>query len=322
MNTAPKDGLSRRGFSLTGIVAAAAGCALGATTASAKVDPVPKGGAHADTVTVPDGAKLFFKDWGSGQPVIFSHGWPLNADAFDDQMFFLASQGYRCIAHDRRGHGRSSQPWRGNDMDTYADDLAALVEALDLGNAVFVGHSTGAGEVVRYIGRHGTARVGKAVLISSISPTVLKTAYNPGGIPIETFDGIRKAILSDRSQFWKDLSLPFYGYNRPAAKVSEGVREAFWLQCMMAGMPASYLGLKPSSETDLTLDLARFNRPTMIIHGDDDQLVPIANSALRTAKLVNRATLKIYEGAPHGLPTTMKDRVNADLLAFLQQSAG
>lgn len=251
--------------------------------------------------------------------MLFSHGWPVNSDAFDDQMFFLASHGYRCIAHDRRGHGRSGQSWDGNDMNTYADDLAALVHALDLKGVVHVGHSTGGGEVARYIGRHGTQRVAKTVLISSICPAMLKTPANPDGIPIEAFDKVRASVQADRSQFWKELSLPFFGYNRPDVTVSEGVREAFWLQCMAAGFPASYLGITPSSETDLTHDLARFDKPTLIIHGDDDQLVPIALTAKRSAKLVRRATLKAYEGAPHGLCTTHKERVNADLLAFLRQ---
>jgi non-heme chloroperoxidase len=262
--------------------------------------------------------ELYYKDWGSGQPVVFSHGWPLSADAFEDQMFYLASRGYRCIAHDRRGHGRSSQPWNGNDMDTYADDLAKLVEALDLKNAIHVGHSTGGGEVARYIGRHGTKRVAKAVLIGAIPPLMLKTTANPGGLPIEVFDGIRANVLADRSQFWKDLSMPFYSYNRPDAKISEGVRESFWLQSMMAGFPASYFCIKAFSETDHTEDLKKFEVPTLIIHGDDDQIVPIGASALLSSKIVAGSTLKIYPGAPHGLCSTHKERVNADLLAFFK----
>ena len=270
------------------------------------------------TITTHDGTEIFYKDWGSGQPVVFSHGWPLSADAFEDQMFFLASRGYRCIAHDRRGHGRSSQPWNGNDLDTYADDLAELLDTLDVRDAILIGHSTGGGEVTRYIGRHGTTRVAKAVLIGAIPPLMLKTPANPSGTPIEAFDKLRAAVLADRSQFWKELSLPFYGYNRPGAKVSEGVRESFWLQSMMAGFPASYFCIKAFSETDLTEDLEKFDVPTLIIHGDDDQIVPIAASAMRSSKIVKDATLKVYKGAPHGLCTTHKDQANADLLAFIQ----
>jgi non-heme chloroperoxidase len=267
-------------------------------------------------ITTKDGTQLYYKDWGSGQPVVFSHGWPLSADAWEDQMNFLAARGYRCIAHDRRGHGRSSQPWNGNDMDTYADDLAALVQMLDLKQAIHVGHSTGGGEVARYIGRHGTKRVAKAVLIGAVPPLMLKTAANPGGLPMEVFDQIRSGVLADRSQYFKDLSGPFYGANRPGAKVSQGLRESFWLQGMLAGFNAVFDCIKAFSETDFTEDLKKFDVPTLILHGDDDQIVPIADSALLSVKLIKNAKLKVYEGAPHGMCSTLKDRINADLLAF------
>ena len=270
------------------------------------------------TIITKDGTQIYYKDWGSGQPVVFSHGWPLSADAFEDQMYFLVSHGYRCIAHDRRGLGRSSQPWIGNDMDTYADDLAAIVDTLGLSSAIHIGHSTGGGEVARYIGRQGTKRVAKVVLIGSVTPLMVKTPANAGGLPMDAFDKIRAGVLADRSQFFKDLTVPFYGCNRPGAKVSEGVRESFWLQGMMAGFPASYFCIKAFSETDFTEDLKKFDVPTLVLHGDDDQIVPIGASALLSSKIIKKATLKVLKGAPHGMCTTLKDQVNDELLAFLK----
>jgi non-heme chloroperoxidase len=271
-----------------------------------------------NTITTKDGTQIYYKDWGSGQPVVFSHGWPLSADAWEDQMVFLSARGYRCIAHDRRGHGRSSQPWNGNEMDTYADDLATLVETLDLKNPIHIGHSMGGGEVARYIGRHGTKRVAKAVLIAAVTPLMLKTAANPGGLPIDAFDKIRAGVLADRSQFFKDFSAPFYGANRPNSKVSQGLRDSFWLQGMLAGFKSVFDCIKAFSETDFTEDLKKFDVPTLIMHGDDDQIVPISSSAMLSSKIVKGSTLKVYSGLPHGLCSTHKDQINADLLAFLQ----
>jgi non-heme chloroperoxidase len=265
-----------------------------------------------------DGTEIYHKDWGAGRPVVFSHGWPLNSDAWEDQMYFLSSHGYRCIAHDRRGHGRSMQPSTGNDMDTYADDLATVIETLDLRDAVLVGHSTGGGEVARYIGRHGTKRVSKAILVGAVPPLMLRSVANPAGLPIEAFDGIRAGVLADRSQFFKDLSGPFYGANRPDSQVSQGLRDFFWLQSMMCGFIAAYECIKQFSETDFTDDLKVFDVPTLIVHGSDDQIVPIADSALLSAKIVKNSSLLIYDGAPHGLASTHKDRLNADLLSFIK----
>ena len=269
-------------------------------------------------ITTKDGTKIYFKDWGTGRPVVFSHGWPLNADAWDAQMIFLGQHGYRVIAHDRRGHGRSDQPWNGNDMDTYADDLANLIEALNLKEATLVGHSTGGGEVARYIGRHGSKRIATAVLIGAVPPIMLKTETNPDGLPMSTFDGIRAGVLGDRSQFFKDLTIPFYGYNKPDAKVSQGVRDSFWLQGMQCSIKGAYDCIKAFSETDFTDDLKKVDVPTLILHGDADQIVPIGTSAMMSAKLVKNATLKVYPGAPHGMCTVDADHVNADLLAFLK----
>jgi non-heme chloroperoxidase len=269
-----------------------------------------------NTITTADGTPIYYKDWGSGRPIVFSHGWPLSSDAWEDAMFFMAANGFRCIAADRRGHGRSGQPWNGNDIDTYADDLATLTEALDIVDAIHVGHSTGGGEVARYIGRHGSARVAGVVLVGAITPLMLKTPTNPLGTPIEAFDRIRAEVIADRARFFKELAEPFYGANRPGANASSELRDFFVAQAMMSGMPACYFCVKAFSETDLTRDLEQFDVPTLIVHGDDDQIVPIAASAIHTSRIVRHAALSIYEGAPHGLPSTHKHRLNADLLTF------
>jgi non-heme chloroperoxidase len=276
------------------------------------------------TITVKDGATIYYKDWGTGQPIVFSHGWPLTADDWDGQMLFFGQHGYRVIAHDRRGHGRSSQTWDGNEMDTYADDLAALIEALDLKNAIMVGHSTGGGEVARYLGRHGALRVAKAVLISAVPPLMLKTEKNPGGLPISVFDGLRATLTANRPQFYKDITLPFYGYNRPGAKISEGIRERWWLQGMTGSVKAHYDCIKAFSETDFTEDLKQIDIPVLVMHGDDDQIVPIGAAGLMSAEILKNATLKVYPGFPHGMPTTNAEQINTDLLEFFgkaQQSS-
>ena len=270
------------------------------------------------TITTKDGTRIYYKDWGKGQPIVFSHGWPLSADDWDGQMLYFLEQGYRVIAHDRRGHGRSSQTWTGNEMDTYADDLAALTEALDLRRAIHVGHSTGGGEVARYLGRHGSKRVAAAVLIGAVPPIMLKTAANPGGLPIDVFDGIRAGVANNRAEFYRDITLPFYGYNRPSAKISEGIRQHWWLQGMMGGIKAHYDCIKAFSETDFTEDLKKIDVPTLVLHGDDDQIVPIGASALLSAKLLKNATLKVYPGLPHGMCATHPEVINPDLLAFFK----
>jgi non-heme chloroperoxidase len=312
------EGASRRDVLKGGAgLAAVAALPLAAGAKEAAAAHRKTGGSLMSSITTKDGAQIYYKDWGSGQPVVFSHGWPLTSDAWEAQMFFLASNGYRCIAHDRRGHGRSSQPWNGNDMDTYADDLAQLFEALDLKGAIMIGHSTGGGEVARFIGRHGTQRVSKAVLMGAVPPIMVKTAANPGGLPLDVFDGFRRAYLADRSQFFLEVaSGPFFNFNRPGAKVSQGLIQSWWRQGMMSGHKNAYDCIKAFSETDFTEDLKRFDVPTLIVHGDDDQIVPIAASALLSAKLVKNSTLKVYKGGSHSLGDTSKDQLNADLLAF------
>ena len=309
---------------LIGSVSAVAAIAMlpgSAVAAQPHAEPAArstKGIRKMGTITTNDGTEIYYKDWGTGLPVVFSHGWPLNADAWDEQMFFLASRGFRCVSYDRRGHGRSGQTWHGNDYDTFADDLAALFDSLDLKGAILVGHSAGGGDVARYLGRHGPGRVSRAVLVSAIPPLMLKTAGNPGGVPIETFDGIRAALLLDRAQFYRDLAGgPFYGANRQGSTVSQGVKEAMWAWCMQAGLRGAYEGIKAFSETDFTEDLKKMDVPTLVLHGEDDQNVPVANSAMLSSKILKKATLKIYPGAPHGLTVTHRDQFNNDLLAFM-----
>ncbi|MCM2567380.1 alpha/beta fold hydrolase [Janthinobacterium kumbetense] len=307
---------------LVGVAGVAAGAGLlaagGASAAAKPAATAAQGKLTVNSVTVKDGTVIRFKDSGTGTPVVFSHGWPLQGDAWEDQMMFLASHGYRVIAHDRRGHGLSSQPWQGNDMDTYADDLATLLDALDIKGATLVGHSTGGGEVARYIGRHGEKRVAKAVLVGAVPPQMVKSATNPGGLPMSVFDGIRAGVLADRSQFFKDLTVPFFGANRPGNKVSQGMRDTFWLQGMQCGIKNAYDCIKQFSETDFTADLKKISVPTLVVHGGDDQIVPIDASGKAAAKLIKNARLVIYEGAPHGLPATHKDRLNEDLLTFIK----
>lgn len=270
------------------------------------------------TITTRDGTSIFFKDWGTGQPIVFSHGWPLSSDAWDEQLVFFAARGFRAIAHDRRGHGRSSQTWGGNEMDTYADDLSALVEKLELRDAIMVGHSTGGGEVARYLGRHGTRRVAKAVFVGAVPPLMLKTEQNPGGLPIEAFDAIRAGVAGDRSQFYKDLTTPFFGGNRAGSKLSQGLRDQFWLQSMQVGLKGALDCIKAFSETDFTDDLKKIDVPALFIHGDDDQIVPFAASGALAARLVTKSTLKVYPGADHGLTATHRDQFNADVLSFIK----
>ncbi len=314
-----QNGLSRRAAIVAGaslslpLIVSAASAQTAAPAASAAPMGTPMG-----QIITKDGVKLFYKDWGQGQPIVFSHGWPLSSDAWDNQMLFFGQQGFRVVAHDRRGHGRSDQTWTGNTMDQYADDLAEVIAKLDLKNIVMIGHSTGGGEVAHYIGRHGSARVAKVVLVGAVPPLMLKTADNPEGTPLEVFDGIRKSTAGDRSQFFKDLTMPFYGFNRSGAKVNEGLRENFWRQGMQGGIKAHYDCIREFSEVDYTADLKKIDKPTLVIHGDDDQIVPIKASAEKTAKIVKGAQLKVYPGAPHGLAETEAAKFNADVLAFIK----
>ena len=317
-------GTSRRSALFNAVaITAGAVAAAGSATTQAQPASTPKSGSalRGDMITMKDGAQIYFKEWGTGtDTVVFSHGWPLNADAWEDQMMFLAASGLRCIAHDRRGHGRSSQPWDGNNMDTYADDLATVATTLNVKSAMFVGHSTGGGEVARYIGRHGQSRVAKAVLVGSVTPLMLKTPINPEGAPISVFDGIRKGVQADRGQFFKDLTTPFFGFNRSGVKDSQGLRDTFWMQGMMTGLRGAYECIKQFSETDFTQDLKKMTVPTLIVHGDDDQIVPINASAIAASKILKNGRLEIYKGAPHAIPQMNKDRLNADLLAFFRQA--
>jgi non-heme chloroperoxidase len=312
---------SRRALLLSaGVTAAAIGLSSTALALTSKdsTSSASRKGISDMSITMKDGTKIYYKDWGTGPAVVFSHGWPLTADAWDAQMLFLGQHGYRVIAHDRRGHGRSDQPWLGNDMDTYADDLAGLLDTLSVKQATLIGHSTGGGEVARYIGRHGTHRVSKTVLISSVPPHMLKTDSNPDGAPMSVFDGLRAGVASDRADFFKNLAMPFFGYNRPNVKVSQGVLDSFFMQGMAGGIKSEYDCINAFSETDFTDDLRKISVPTLVIQGDDDQIVPIGIASLKTAKIVPNATLIVYPGAPHGLPVTHADKLNADLLAFLK----